>query len=299
MDENKEPKDTKSTKGEADNNSNDPLLQTCRYNNERVNQQQETCFNQQKRPVYALVGTVCSVIMTITTVSICVVTGIYTYYAREQIRETRKAVDIAEASLRAGDDSMRKTWAAMKEQTEAMQDTSKASQDAVKLAKRSIEATQEQFRLDQRAWVGVIERTPPAFQDGTRHFFVKEGERCTLGVMIKNSGKTPAIHFKSKQMMHSLPANVPFTPHYTIPTVDQSLSVIQPGMTAVLSALPSDVPVTREHIKMLGNGQLILYVYGEMTYEDIFGKKHNTTYCLFLDKDLSNMNSCDTYNKAD
>ena len=36
-----------------------------------------------------------------------------------------------------------------------------------------------------------------------------------------------------------------------------------------------------EHRRMLRNGQISLYVYGEITYRDVFGKKWRTDYRFF------------------
>jgi hypothetical protein len=179
-----------------------------------------------------------------------------------------------------------------------MQDTANANQTAVGLAEQNIKATQEQFRRDQRAWVGDIDNTPPPFTDGIRKVFIKEGEGLPpISIIIMNSGKTPARKIKGKQIRNFFPANRPFTPD-DVPPPRQSISVLQPGATARITYQPKDKPLDQEIINLLRNGDLIYYIYGEITYEDVFGKAHKTTYCKFIDKDLSSLINCNTYNDA-
>jgi len=189
----------------------------------------------------------------------------------------------------------------MEKQTQAMQNAANTSKNAVKLAERNIQTTQEQSRLDQRAWVGATEMNPPSFKDGDITVYIKEGEKNTsFGVNIVNSGKTPARKVKNKQKITAYPANAKFIPFYPpINEREMSVSVIQPGMKSILYFGLFDDPLTKEQINSFREGENILYIYGEITYEDVFGKKHRTTFCSYLDKTLSKTFQCQTYNYTD
>jgi hypothetical protein len=48
-------------------------------------------------------------------------------------------------------------------------------------------------------------------------------------------------------------------------------------------------PVSADDIKKLRSGELAIYVYGEVFYSDIYGKKHFTQFCTFARASQSTM----------
>ena len=171
----------------------------------------------------------------------------YTAIAAYQGCEMRKAAEATKTSAdsaKIAADTAKNTFdlthdyllKEIQKQTKAMQDAADANGEAVDLAERNINATQEQSRLDQRAWVGVIDTIPPSFKDGDIAVYIKEGEKNTgFGVVIGNSGKTPARKVKNKQRITAYPANAKFIPSYPpFNEGERSVSVIQPGMKPIL-----------------------------------------------------------------
>lgn len=148
----------------------------------------------------------------------------------------------------------------------------------------------ENSQLDQRAWVGPVEAIMP-----------KAGEKPEphLGVKIMNSGKTPARRLLTKISTQYLPAEAEFAPSYKDNSVKPGVSVIQPGMRINLFSLATLGVMTPQEIDGVRTGRNILYLYGLITYEDIFGRPHSTRFCLYLQSDLSGFNACSTYNDAD
>jgi hypothetical protein len=67
-----------------------------------------------------------------------------------------------------------------------------AMENSVKEAGKSLDATIDNFHLDQRAWLGPNEMLPPPFMDGNRRVYMKGGEQAQYAVIITNTGKTPA-----------------------------------------------------------------------------------------------------------
>jgi hypothetical protein len=173
-----------------------------------------------------------------------------------------------------------------------------AAEDAVKVAKDTLRASVEAANRDQRAWVGPIDTTPPPFIEGDRRVYVKEGEAIKIGVVITNSGKTPARKVRSIQWIKSLSAKIPFIPEEFPVGMKGSIAVIHPGMRPTLST-ELNIPKTKEFIDGFKNGDLILYVYGGIIYEDIVGQEHKTIYCMKMTKDLTSMLACESYNDAD
>jgi hypothetical protein len=53
----------------------------------------------------------------------------------------------------------------------------------------------------------------------------------------------------------------------------------------------------RDHFQQIKSKQLILYYFGTLQYEDIFGSKHTTNYCVFLaEPDLKGLAYCQDFN---
>jgi hypothetical protein len=147
----------------------------------------------------------------------------------------------------------------------------------------------EQSRLDQRAWVGPVEALMPKSA---------ESPEPHLGVKIMNSGKTPARKLRSQISTQYLPAGAEFVPIYKDVSMKPSISVIQPGMRINLLSLATLGIMTRQEMDGVRAGRNILYLYGLLTYEDIFGRPHWTKFCLYLQKDLTGFSVCDIYNDA-
>jgi hypothetical protein len=163
-------------------------------------------------------------------------------------------------------------------------------------AEKALDATINQFHLDQRAWLGPSEILPPAFNEKGKLVFLKEGEQASFSCLIINSGKTPAKHVIQRASYISIPLKEAFVPRY--PGTPSNVGVIQPNQKMRMQT-PNTERVTTSIINGITTGTFRLYVFGSVTYEDVFGNAHHTTYCLYLFKDLTNFVPCSTYNDAD
>jgi hypothetical protein len=175
---------------------------------------------------------------------------------------------------------------------------SNSMEKTLEQSKKALGASIEMARQDQRAWVGTAEVTEPNFKEDSRKVHIKEGEKIAFGIVIINSGKTPARKFRAIAGNRILPSKTPFTPDYPKTIKFQSTSIIQPGMKLTLPFTREET-LTKETIDAIKSNQAILYAYGMMNYEDIFGVSHKTTFCMFLQKNLSDFATCDTHNEAD
>ena len=145
----------------------------------------------------------------------------------------------------------------------------------------------ESSRLDQRAWVGGTEVIKPE---------IRADAGLIFGVRIGNSGKTPALKVQSRLRVLSAPSTTPFSPTFgTVPGI-VSNTAMQPGMTAILFTSP--MILNTRQLEQIKSGDRMLYLYGRIAYEDIFQKPHRSFFCVFLTKDTTAMQSCDTYNDA-
>jgi hypothetical protein len=163
--------------------------------------------------------------------------------------------------------------------------------------KKSLDASIEMARRDQRAWIGPIEVTP-AWRDAANNpIYIKEGAPAVFGVVIVNSGKSPALKVKSKIKFIVLPAEREFAPNYN-KIQSKSVVVIQPEMRMTMKTAVSPRAVTASDINIIKNGGSIVYLFGEITYEDVFKIPHLTTFCMTLAPTLDSFIAHKTYNDA-
>lgn len=159
-------------------------------------------------------------------------------------------------------------------------------------AKLSLNATIRQFQLEQRAWVGAVDLPRP--KD------LAAGKKPSLEAIVTNTGKTPALDVTDSISGHAFLRGQAFVPIKTQPTINSVLSVgvIQPGQQVSLWTSPTFQTLTKDKINGLRSEGTILYVYGEISYKDVFGKVHHTHFCGFLRPDLTGFNACQSYNDA-
>jgi hypothetical protein len=191
-------------------------------------------------------------------------------------------------------------WQLMKEsavqtagQVDKLIDQAKRLADTSKTA---LDATVENFRLEQRAWVGPILVLPPEYTEGNKRLYVKEAQPIKCGIEITNSGKTPAKNVQYSIIVQALkPPKVPILKEST---GRRDITVLQPNMTLKIS-YPPITGVTKSDIAALSRGQDVLYMYGIIRYDDVFKKTHWTTFCVYLAPDLATFSSCPYYNDTD
>jgi hypothetical protein len=172
-------------------------------------------------------------------------------------------------------------------------------------ANKSLRATQESFRADQRAWMGVV-------------YFkadISDTEVLTVGgsVVLKNMGKTPALHMSGRTLSITLSGQAP------VPDFDQEYERFRKYNERAKTSNPSYADTTKmnyfsgeEHSaldhQLFPDGMLcppgtemkvtimagetftkpelfrthssVIYVLGKITYDDIFqNNKHTTKFC--------------------
>lgn len=143
-------------------------------------------------------------------------------------------------------------------------------------ADKAFDATVEQFRLDQRPWIAIWQ---------SRMVF---DSQTPLGEQIEivNVGKTPALHVTeaASRFIWPPPLLSGPTPKLINALRFSDAAPIPPqGKTSVSlgDADPKQQPLAADWIS-IKNGSQILYSFGEIRYEDTFGRKHSTKFCIHL-----------------
>jgi hypothetical protein len=160
---------------------------------------------------------------------------------------------------------------AAKEAAFSSTEQAKTLRQQAEAAKGSIDATVEQFRLDERAWVSL--------QQG--HILPPSDGEIRLKLDFINTGKTPAKDIVEADLVWIWPKPLrkgpppSFSQQFVFlpmaPIAPQRIGTINGiGTIAKMPAYPA---VTR--------GESILYEVGEIRYNDVFGHPHRTTFCVY------------------
>ena len=201
-------------------------------------------------------------------------------------------------------------WGAMREAAQAAIDAVEIAKNTVKINKEAMEANLNQSksalqatidiaRQDQRAWIGTI-AILPEFKDATNNpIYIKEGFPAKFEVVLTNSGKSPALKVRSQVRFITRPSEIKFSPDYGKSLHPESVSVIQPQEKSNLPAPPAPKPFAALDIDAYKSRKWILYLFGKITYEDIFRIPHRTNFCFYLDSTLDGFISYKEYNDAD
>lgn len=214
----------------------------------------------------------------------------------EQIAEIKKGSNDTHTLATAADTQSKQAIEQTKKMGESITKTDKligATSDLAKEAKRSadianegVKLTRKALRLDQRAWVGPL---------AVNKISIKPGVENELEIVITNTGKTPALNMESHVMLHFMPASKPMTFGY-LPPKERVVDTLYPHgqITLMTSKFILTIP-QMEYLKM---SESILYTYGKITYKDIFGESHLTTFCFKVETTLESAISCEVYNAA-
>jgi type II secretory pathway pseudopilin PulG len=158
----------------------------------------------------------------------------------------------------------------------------KRSTDAAISAAQSAKESIEHARLDQRAWVAFVGISGiPAVN-----------ETLQVSVKARNNGKTFAKNFQMYVYFLDTPAGQ--TPDFSEddkPHPGSSIFVLSPNgewgsNTNVMQGITPTGKVTQEQIDNWKSGKRTFFVCAKLTYDDIFGVHHWTTFCNQLTTDF-------------
>ena len=161
------------------------------------------------------------------------------------------------------------------------------------------EAMHDALLVDQRAWVSVVVPTS----------FPLQGSSIPASIQIANTGKTPAkdvegdvvatvlkkgeeppFDFSTGHAHNKLYAGAIF-PNAPITT---TITVVRYG-----SQTPETVVPTPELRQQIANGESFIIFYGKITYIDVFGASHSTTFCTGSGSAMGDLRKCLSYNGMD
>lgn len=189
---------------------------------------------------------------------------------------------------------MRGQLAEIVKQYPEIQKSAQAAQDSVTNADAN-------FRRDQRAWIGF------SFVPGNITFTV--GKSFLVPTMLINSGKTPAKNVEGNIVVgvfkRGRPLDFSYTPGHAIyrvaagtifpgGSINESFEGIEHG-TGRANAIIITKPLADDIL----NSRSLVIVHGRITYRDIFGGEHWTTYCRVASNPSLIPEDCTHYNSTD
>ena len=154
---------------------------------------------------------------------------------------------------------------------------------------QSIQLAQEAMRLEQRAWVFVTE---------TKASKLQVGQPLSISIGFKNTGRTPARNVQIAAHLEPLPKGQAPEPKLDKP---QSRGVIPPNGTlflAISTGRKHAEGVTEQGLEAITSGELVIWLYGTITYEDIFETRQATMFCYMLHPDGKTFAAAEVYNDA-
>ena len=202
------------------------------------------------------------------TALICIMTAINVGFFVKQALDSEKQVQAITGSITTGakttkeaiDSSLQENRAALETVLSENRETLKRSLESIHndaqrglnasiaQGRKALDASIEANRNDQRAWVGVTDAIPPAFNDAGKQVFLKVGERATVGVYVTNTGKSPALDLSFRYRTRILRPDQKVMPNYGKEVQGVAVSSREAGLSCqsqfhLLKARPSQEPI--------------------------------------------------------
>ena len=162
-------------------------------------------------------------------------------------------------------------------------------------------ATENALRISSRAYVGVSEvkiwKTGPADVAGRVEKLPPDhgitlGPSPILDLQLKNTGTTPALNTEGWTVFSycdHLPDENFSERNASTGEVIKSHGTIPKDGTATFERA---IPIDQSKVDNILRETRFLDVYGQMSYQDVFGKSHRTSFCWFYHPHVDEMAVC-------
>ena|SRR3984893_16099852 len=161
------------------------------------------------------------------------------------------------------------------------------------------EAMHDALTIDQRAWVSVV--VPSNFP--------LDGSSIAASIQIANTGKTPAkdvegdiiatVLKKSEAPSYDFSGGHPHNKLYAgtiFPNAPISTAVT---VVRYEPQVAEPITPTLQLRQDIASGESFIIFYGRISYLDVFGKSHWTTFCTASGSTIADLGKCVNYNNVD
>jgi hypothetical protein len=174
-----------------------------------------------------------------------------------------------------------------------------AAAETLRQGRLALNESTKNFRTDERAWVGA--RFEVAVDPQSR--------LIRVGLINGNVGKTYARQVSIFHLSHVVVGSKPMTniaeylkTYLKTHPWEQSARAIAIAPGAYYEAINTRQP-TPSYFRLIMDGKRTIYVFGYVSYLDIFGQSHTTKFCAALRPDIARQQlgaeMCAEYNDAD
>jgi len=150
---------------------------------------------------------------------------------------------------------------------------------------QDIQAIRDQMRSEQRAWVGLTNISMRA---------LTADQPVWITANTVNSGKTLALHAQRTNaivLATKEPASFPMKGKW------KALDLFTPNLI-YRDIFKGTERLNQAQIDAINSGELLVFMYGTLKYDDIVGTPHSTDYCVVYTADTSGFSSCKKHNSA-
>lgn len=182
---------------------------------------------------------------------------------------------------RSGQTATDQMWAA----TGNMNWMAKSMDRSATQAAKSVEASSDALRTDQRAWISIVGIS------GNTELVL--GQSMNSGLGIANSGKTPALKLHIRDNVKTLLNGQ--RPNFLDLKSSTNEATTAPNRVFPLILDTNHAHPVDEHIytDVVTRRIARIFVYGRIDYDDVFGFHHWTEFCNVYDPDLKVLTYCD------
>jgi len=182
--------------------------------------------------------------------------------AQQALDQARATNELARQAKRSADAALDTSRAALLRATSSKQMA--GTSDA------SLKVSKDALKLEERAWLGVTGITLSRYQPGK----TIEGSATYF-----NSGKTPAVKVTTDiEILIDMPNKVPTFPYDWM--LDwKGHQPVTPNSSQWLKRELPRLLLTEQIKDELNRHYRLIWVYGVLRYEDIFGETHRTEFC--------------------
>jgi hypothetical protein len=147
----------------------------------------------------------------------------------------------------------------------------------------ALKASIDASKLDQRAWVGMA---PLQLVDS-----VLNEKQLDFTFAYTNTGKSPAIDVIPCSKAAIIPTQSwreAYDRAFKPLPIDDCISPVGPSplMPSGIGVIRLTVPNTPGDSVLIAKKQALVYVYGSIKYNDVFGKPHEITFCTLMGTNL-------------
>jgi hypothetical protein len=161
-----------------------------------------------------------------------------------------------------------------------------------KAMRDSLDETRKTARYSEAAYIAIKD---------ANLIQLEQGKRAQARLVFVNAGNTPAYNAKFYTHIElreaPLPDNVPNL--IVIGGQPASQNIVAANGGERIQTVETTADLMADAIKRIQLGDSRFYVWGIATYEDIFGRKRWTRFCLVQPRNSMKLDSCGNNNEAD